>query len=41
MPTLARKTNNKKKPNDMEGKKRRITKLRRKPLSPNGRNNDS
>ena len=39
MPTLARGANSKKKPKKY-GKKR-VSKLRRKPLSPNGRNNGS
>jgi len=41
MPTLARRPNNRKKPNNMGGnKEERISKLRRKSLSPNDMNND-
>ena len=38
MPTLARRPNNKKKPNNIEGN---ISKSEKKPLNPNGRNDGS
>ena len=42
MPTLAKGPNNKKKPNNIKrSAERRISKIRKKSLSPNGRNNSS
>ena len=42
MPTLARRPNNKKKPNNIErNKEEELAKVRKKPLNPNGRNDGS
>ena len=42
MPTLARRPNDKKKPNNVEGNKEELAKVRKKKsLNPNGRNDGS